>query len=63
MLKMPSIGRRARVQTFVKVVDSSVDSYLWQVIPHLLLSKCQQTCWIWHDVISDVICSVCQLTS
>jgi len=30
MLKMSSIGRNARVQTFV-------DRYLWQVIPDLLL--------------------------
>jgi len=34
---MSSIGRNACVQTFAKVVDSFVDSYLWQVIPELLL--------------------------
>jgi len=33
MLKMSTIGRNARVQTFVKVVDSFVDRYLWQIIP------------------------------
>jgi len=37
MLKMSTIGRNARVQTFVKVVDSFVDRCLWQVIPDLLL--------------------------
>jgi len=37
MLKMFTIGRNARVQTFAKVVDSFVDRYLWQVIPQLLL--------------------------
>jgi len=58
MLKMPTIGRNACVQTFAKVVDSLVDRYLWQVIPDLLLLWCQQICWIWHDVNSDVICSV-----
>jgi len=41
MLKMSTIGRNARVQTFAKVVDSFVDHYLWQVIPDLLL-LCQQ---------------------
>jgi len=53
MLKMSIIGRNAHVQTFPKV-----DRYLWQVISDLLLLWCQQTCWIWHDVNSDVICSV-----
>jgi len=57
MLKMSVNGRNARVQTFAKVVDSFVDRYLWQVIPDLLL-LCQQTCCIWHDVNSDVICSI-----
>jgi len=57
MLKMSTIGRNARVQTFAKVVDSFVDRCLWQVIADLLFF-CQQTCWIWHDVNSDVICSV-----
>jgi len=38
MLKMSTIGRNARVQTFVKVVDSFVDRCLWQVIPDLMLS-------------------------
>jgi len=42
---MSTIGRNARVQTFVKVIDSFVDRYLWQVIPDLLLLQCQQTCW------------------
>jgi len=37
MLKMSTIGRNARVQTFAKVVDSFVDLCLWQVIPHLPL--------------------------
>jgi len=37
MLKMSTIGRNARVQTFAKVFDSFVDRYLWQVIPDLLL--------------------------
>jgi len=37
MLKMSTIGRNARVQTFAKVVDSFVDHYLWQIIPDLLL--------------------------
>jgi len=37
MLKMSTIGRKARVQTFSKVVDSFVDRCLWQVIPDLLL--------------------------
>jgi len=40
MLKMSIIGRNARVQTFVKVVDSFVifvDRCLWQVIPDLML--------------------------
>jgi len=37
MLKMSIIGRNARVQTFAKVVDSFVDSCLWQFIPDLLL--------------------------
>jgi len=39
MLKMPTIDRNARVQTFAKVVDinSFVDSCLWEVIPDLLL--------------------------
>jgi len=37
MLKMSTIGRNARVQTFAKIVDSSVDRYLWQVIADLLL--------------------------
>jgi len=37
MLKMSTIGRNSRVQTFAKVVDSFVDRYLWQVIPDLLL--------------------------
>jgi len=37
MLKMSTIGRNARVQTFAKVVDSFVDRFLWQVIPDLLL--------------------------
>jgi len=32
MLKMSSISRNARVQTFAKVVDSFVDHCLWQVI-------------------------------
>jgi len=63
MLKMSTIGRNARVQTFAKVVDSFVDRYVWQVIPDLRLLWWQQTCWIWHDVNSDVICSVSKLTS
>jgi len=54
---MSTIGQNARVQTCVKVVDSFVDRCRWQVIPDLLLLQCQQTCWIWHDVNSDVICS------
>jgi len=58
MLKISTIGRNARVQTFAKVVDGFVDRCLWKVIPDLLLLCCQQTCWIWHDVNSDVICSV-----
>jgi len=37
MLKMPTIGQNARVQTYAKVVDSFVDRYLWQVIQDLLL--------------------------
>jgi len=37
MLKMSTIGRNARVQTFAKVVDSFVDRRLWRVIPDLLL--------------------------
>jgi len=37
MLKMSTIGRNARVQTFAKVVDSFVDRCLCQVIPDLLL--------------------------
>jgi len=37
MLKMTTIGRNARVQTFAKVVDSFVDRFLLQVIPDLLL--------------------------
>jgi len=37
MLKMFTIGRSARVQTFAKVVDSFVDRYLWQIITYLLL--------------------------
>jgi len=36
MLKMPTIGRNARVQTFAKVVDSFVDCYLLQVIKDLM---------------------------
>jgi len=36
MLKMSTIRRNARVQTFVKVVDGFVDHRLWQVIPDLL---------------------------
>jgi len=28
---MTTIGRNARVQMFVKAVDSFVDRYLWQV--------------------------------
>jgi len=36
MLKMSTIGRNTRVQTFVKVVDSFVDRWLWQVVPDLL---------------------------
>jgi len=36
MLKMSTIGRNARMQTFAKVVDSFVDGCLWQVIPDLL---------------------------
>jgi len=63
MLKMSTIGRNARIQTFAKVVDSFVDRYLWQVVTDLLLLKCQQTCSIWHDVNSDVISSVSKLTS
>jgi len=51
MIKMSTISRNARVQTFAKVVDSFV-------IPDLLLLWCQQTCWIWQDVNSDFICSV-----
>jgi len=43
---------------FAKDADGFVDRYLWQVIPDLQRLKCQQTCWIWHDVNSDVICSV-----
>jgi len=58
MLKMSTIGRNARIQTFAKVVDNFVDRYLWQVVLDLLLLLCQQTCWIWHDVSSDVIFSV-----
>jgi len=34
---MSTIGRNAHVQTYVKVVDSFVDRYLWQVIPDLML--------------------------
>jgi len=37
LLKMSTIGRNARVQTFTKVVDSFVDRCLWQVIPDLRL--------------------------
>jgi len=37
MLKMSTIGRYARVQTFGKVVDVFVDHCLWQVISDLLL--------------------------
>jgi len=37
MLKMSTIGRNARIQTFVKVVYSFVYRCLWQVIPDLLL--------------------------
>jgi len=44
MLKMSTIGRYARVQTFTKVVDSFVDRCLWQAIPELLLLSCEQTC-------------------
>jgi len=32
LLKMSTISRNARVQTFAKVVDSFVDRCLWQVI-------------------------------
>jgi len=32
MLKMSTIDRNARVQTFAKVVGSFVDRCLWQVI-------------------------------
>jgi len=46
MLKMSTIGRNARVQTFAKVIDSFVDRCLWQVTPDMLLLWCQQTCWI-----------------
>jgi len=58
MLKMSTVGRNAHFQTFAKVVDNFVDRCLWQFIPDLQLLWCQQTCWIWHDVNSDVICSV-----
>jgi len=51
------------VQTFAKVADSFVDRCLWQVVQDLLLLKCQQTCWIWHDVNSDVSLSVSKLRS
>jgi len=37
MFKMSTIGRKARVHTFAKVVDSIVDRCLWQVIPDLLI--------------------------
>jgi len=37
MLKMSTIGRNARLETFAKVVDSFVDRCLWQVNPDLLL--------------------------
>jgi len=37
MLKVSTIGRNTRVQTFAKVVHSYVDCCLWQVIPDLLL--------------------------
>jgi len=56
MLKMSTIGRNARLETFAKVVDSFVDRCLWQVNPDLLLLWCQQSCWIWPN--SGVICSL-----
>jgi len=37
MLKLFTIGRNARVQTFGKVFDSFVDRCLWEVIPDMLL--------------------------
>jgi len=37
VLKLSTIDRNVRVQTFAKVVDSFVDRSLWQVIPDLLL--------------------------
>jgi len=37
MLKMSTIDKNARFQTFAKVVDGFVDRCLWQVIPDLLL--------------------------
>jgi len=37
MLKMSTIGRNARDQTFAKAVHSFVDRCLWQVIPDQLL--------------------------
>jgi len=37
MLKMSTIGRSARVQTFANVVNSFVDRCLWQAVPDLLL--------------------------
>jgi len=55
MLEMSTIGRNAHILTCAKVV---VDRCLWQVMPDLLRLWCQQTCWIWHDINSDVICSV-----
>jgi len=59
MLKMSIIGENARVQTFAKVIDSFVNHCLWQVIPDLHAAFIMSTtCWIWHDVNSDVICSV-----
>jgi len=34
---MSTIGQNARIQVFVKVIDSFVDSCLRQIIPDLLL--------------------------
>jgi len=45
MLKMSTIGRNARVQTFAKVVDSFVDRCLWQVIKYL---KSSQICCFYN---------------
>jgi len=52
---MSTVGLNARIRTFAKVF---INRCLRQFIPDQLILWCQQTCWIWHDVNSDVISSV-----